>query len=125
MLFLVRLCLVLGPLATNTASKLDVLWHDSHSLGVNGSQVGVLKESDKIGLSSLLKSQHSAGLEAQVGLEVLSDFANKPLERQLADEQLCRLLVLANLAQGDGSRAVSAIEVLTLVPQRSFCLRGR
>jgi hypothetical protein len=35
---------------------------------VDGSQVGVLKERNKVGLSSLLKSHNSGGLEAQVGL---------------------------------------------------------
>ena len=37
-------------------------------------------------------------------LEVLSDLTNKPLEGQLADEELGRLLVPTNLAEGDGTR---------------------
>ena len=40
------------------------------------------------------------------GLEVLGNLAHKPLEGQLADEELSGLLVLADLAQGDGARAV-------------------
>ena len=40
------------------------------------------------------------------GLEVLGDLAHKPLEGQLADEELSGLLVLADLTQGDGARTV-------------------
>ena len=50
-----------------------------------------------------LEGEHSAGLESQVSLEVLSNLTHEPLEGQLADEQLSGLLVLANLTQGDSS----------------------
>ena len=43
----------------------------------------------------------------QVGLEVLRDLAHQPLEGQLADQQLCGLLVLADLTQRHSSRAVA------------------
>ena len=98
----------LCPLATDAAGQLNVLGHDGDTLGVDGCQVGVLKEAHQVGLSGLLQSQHCAALEPQVGLEVLGDLTDQPLERQLADEQLSRLLVLPDLAQGDGSRPVPA-----------------
>ena len=44
-------------------------------------------------------------LGAKTDLEVLSDLTNETLEGELADEQLGRLLVATNLAQGDGTRA--------------------
>ena len=37
-------------------------------------------------------------------LEVLRNFTNKPLEGQLADEELGRLLVPTDLAESDGTR---------------------
>ena len=37
-------------------------------------------------------------------LEVLRNFTNKPLEGQLADEELGRLLVPTDLAERDGTR---------------------
>ncbi|GFH25970.1 histone H4 [Haematococcus lacustris] len=43
--------------------------------------------------------QHSARLEAQVGLEVLGNLTDQALEGQLANEQLGGLLVLADLSQ--------------------------
>ena len=45
----------LSTLTTNSAGKLDVLGHDSDTLSVNGSQVGVLEEANQVGLSCLLK----------------------------------------------------------------------
>jgi hypothetical protein len=38
-------------------------------------------------------------------LEVLGDFTNKALERELADEQLGRLLVTPNFTKSDGTGA--------------------
>ena len=73
---------------------------------MDGSQVGVLEESDEVGLGSLLEGQDGGRLEPEVSLEVLSDLTDKPLEGELADEELGRLLVLADLTQGDGSGPV-------------------
>eukprot|EP00618_Florenciella_parvula_P014003 CAMPEP_0119535604 /NCGR_PEP_ID=MMETSP1344-20130328/48610_1 /TAXON_ID=236787 /ORGANISM="Florenciella parvula, Strain CCMP2471" /LENGTH=234 /DNA_ID=CAMNT_0007577303 /DNA_START=177 /DNA_END=881 /DNA_ORIENTATION=+ len=97
----------LGALAADAAGKLDVLRHDGHALGVDGAEVGVLEEADEVGLGGLLKRHDGGALEAEVGLEVLGDLADEALERELADEELGRLLVLADLAEGDGARAVA------------------
>ena len=97
----------LGSFTTDAASELDVLGHDGDSLGVDGAQVGVLEESDEVGLRGLLEGHHCRRLEAEVGLEVLGDLPHQPLEGQLADEELRRLLVATDLAEGDGSRAVT------------------
>jgi hypothetical protein len=84
-----------------------VFWHDGHTLGVNSTQVGVLEQTNKVSLGCLLKSQHSGGLEAQVGLEVLSNLTDQALEGQLPDQELCALLVLADLTKSHGSRPVT------------------
>ena len=97
----------LRTFATDATSELDVLGHDGDTLGVDGAQVGVLEETDEVGLARLLKSSHSRRLEAQVGLEVLSDLADEALEGQLADEQLGALLVAADLTESDRTRAVT------------------
>jgi hypothetical protein len=44
----------LGTLTTDTASKLNVLRHDSDTLGVDGTQVRILEKTNKIQLGSLL-----------------------------------------------------------------------
>ena len=74
---------------------------------MNGAQVGILEQRDKVSLDRLLERADGRALEAQVALEVLSDLTNQALERQLANEQLGRFLVATDLPQGDGARLVS------------------
>lgn len=38
------------------------------TFGVDRSQISVLKERDKVGLSGFLESHYSGGLEAEIGL---------------------------------------------------------
>ena len=97
----------LRALATDAAGQLDVLGHDGNALGMDGAQIGVLEQSDQVGLRGLLQGEDGLGAEAQVVLEVLGDFADEALEGQLADEQVGRLLVLADFAEGDRSGAVT------------------
>ncbi|KAB8092062.1 hypothetical protein EE612_017820, partial [Oryza sativa] len=75
---------------------------------MNSAQVGVLEETNKVCLRSLLEGKDSMALETQIdiNLEVLCNFPNKPLEGQLPDQKLSTLLVLANLT-GNSSRAVT------------------
>ncbi len=47
----------LRALSTDAASQLDVLWHDGDTLGVDGSQVGVLEETNQVSLSGLLEGK--------------------------------------------------------------------
>ena len=97
----------LGTLATDAAGELDVLGHDGDTLGVDGAEVGVLEETDEVGLGGLLEGEDGGGLEAEVGLEVLGDLTDEALEGRLADEEVGGLLVLADLAESDGTGAVT------------------
>jgi hypothetical protein len=114
----------LRALTTEAAGELDVLgfckvsamWPsggrcrwltNGNTLGVDSAQVGVLEERDEVRLNGLLKSADSRGLEAQVGLEVLGDFTDQTLERELADEKLGRLLIATDLTESDGTGLVS------------------
>ena len=45
----------LSSLSTDAAGQLDVLGHDGDTLGVDGAQVGVLKQPDEVGLTGLLQ----------------------------------------------------------------------
>jgi len=49
---------------------------DGDTLGVDGTQVGVLEEGYEVRLNGLLKRTDGRGLEAEVGLEVLGNFTN-------------------------------------------------
>ena len=105
-IFEIELDFNLSTLATDAAGKLDVLGHDGHTLGVDGAEVGVLKETNQVGLRGLLKSHDSRGLETEVSLEVLGNLPHQALEGQLADEELSGLLVPPDLTEGHGARAV-------------------
>ena len=93
----------LTTLTTEAAGELDVLALDGDTLGVDGAEVGVLEEGDEVSLNGLLERTDGGALEAEVGLEVLGDLTDKTLERQLADEELGRLLVATDLTESDGT----------------------
>ena len=95
-----------GSLTTDSAGELHVLGHDGDSLGVDGAEVGVLEETDEVGLGGLLEGHDGGGLEAEVRLEVLGDLADEALEGELAEEELGRLLVAADLTEGDSAGPV-------------------
>ncbi len=101
------LCCFLSTFSANTTGQLDILRHDSDTLSVDSTQVSVLKESNQVGLSGLLQSQDGSGLESKIGLEILGNFANETLERSLTDQEIGRLLVLADLTKSDGSGTVT------------------
>jgi len=96
----------LGTFSSDSPSQLDIFGHDGNPLGVNGAQVGVLKESDQVSLGSFLEGHDGRALEPQVGLEVLGDFSDESLEGELSDEELGRLLVPTDFSESDCSRPV-------------------
>ena len=58
-------CVSLRSLTADAACQLDVLGHDGHPLGVDGTDVGVLEQSHKICFTGLLESHDSRALEAE------------------------------------------------------------
>ena len=48
----------LSTLSADTAGKLDVLWHDCDTLGVDRAQVGIFEKTDQVSLAGLLKSHN-------------------------------------------------------------------
>ncbi|KAG0483550.1 hypothetical protein HPP92_011634 [Vanilla planifolia] len=88
----------LSPYAT---SELHVLRHNSHPLGMNSAKIGVLKETNKIGLTGLLKSSNGRALEAKIRLEILCYLSHEPLKGKLAYEEFSALLILPDLSQRD------------------------
>ncbi len=113
----------LSALSADAAGQLDVFGHDGDSLGVDGAQVGVLKQTDQISLAGLLQGHDSGALEAQVRLEVLSDFSHQTLEGQLADQQLGGLLIATDLSQSHGAGPV-AMRLLDAAGGRSALTGG-
>jgi histone H3 len=100
-------CIHLCALSTDTTSELNVLGHDGNTLGVDGTQVGVLEKSNKVGLGSLLKSKNGSRLETKIRLEVLGNLAHKTLEWSLTDKEICALLVFTDLTKSHGPGTVT------------------
>ena len=97
----------LRTLTTNTPGQLNILGHDRHTLGVDSTEIGILKESHQVGLGSFLQGQDGRSLEPQVGLEILGNLTDQTLKGKLADQQVGGLLVPTNLTESDGSRSVT------------------
>ena len=93
----------LRALATKTTGQLDVLGLDRDTLGMDSAQVGILEERDEIGLNRFLEGTDGRRLETEIRLEVLGDFTDQTLERQLADEEFGRLLVTTDFTESDGT----------------------
>ena len=74
---------------------------------MDGTQVGILKETDQVGLGRFLKGQDGRSLETQIGLEVLGDLTDQSLEGKLSDEKVGALLVPTDFTKCDGSGSVS------------------
>ncbi|GAB2284454.1 hypothetical protein Dimus_018905 [Dionaea muscipula] len=91
--------LTLSPLSSNPPSKLDILRHNRNPLSMNGTQVCILKDTNKVSLGGLLEGGDSGALEPEIGFEVLSDLPHQPLEREFPDQELRALLVLPDLPQ--------------------------
>ena len=97
----------LSTFTTDTAGKLDVLWHNGDTLGVDGAQVGIFEKTDQVSFRCFLESHDGGRLETQVSLEVLGDFTDKTLEGQFADQQFSGFLVTSDLTESDCSWAIS------------------
>ena len=48
----------LRMLSPDSSCQLDVFWHDGNSPGVDGTQVGIIKQSNKVCLCCLLETQY-------------------------------------------------------------------
>ena len=92
-----------GALTADSAGELHVLGHDGDSLGVDGAEVGVLEETDHVGLRGLLEGKDGGGLETEVVSELTGDLSDESLEWELSDEELSGLLESADLTESDGS----------------------
>jgi len=96
----------LSTLATDPPGELDILGHDGDALGVDGAQVGVLKQANQVGLRSFLQGTDGSALEPEISLEVLCNLTDQTLEGQLADQELGGLLVTTDLTESDGTGPV-------------------
>ena len=96
----------LRMLSPDSSCQHDVPWHEGNSSGVDGTQVGIIKQPDKVCLRCFLETQYCRRLEPQARLEVLGDIPHQPLEGQPPDEQGCGLLEVTDVLQSCSPRSV-------------------
>jgi hypothetical protein len=70
-------------------------------------QVGVLEETNKVGLACFLQGKDGRSLESKVTLEILGNLTYQTLEWCLFDEEVGRLLVSTDLTEGDSSGTIT------------------
>ena len=100
-------CLHLSSLSPYPASQLDVFGHDGDSLSVDGTQVSIFQQTHQVRFASLLQRTDGCALKPQVSVEILRDLPHQPLEGQLPDEQLGRLLITTHLSKRHGPGPVA------------------
>ena len=74
---------------------------------MNGTEIGVLKESNKVSLRSLLKGKDSRSLESDITLGLRSNLSNKSLEWEFSNEEFGRFLISSDLSGSNGTRSES------------------
>ena len=71
---------------------------------MDGAAVRVLVEADQISFGGFLKGKNGLGLEAEISFVLLGNLTDEALERSLLDQEVGRLLILADLTQSDLGR---------------------
>ena len=91
----------LSPFPTDAASELDILGHDGHALGVDGTQVGVLEEPNQVSFARFCSCHNGRILKPQLSHEI-----SRYVTNQIAGSDNNGLrssvlfMVTANLSEG-------------------------
>jgi len=72
---------------------------------VYGAHVSILEQAGQVLFGSFLQRLDGATLITEIGLDVLGDFAHEALERQLANEQIGRLLIFPDFSKRNRARS--------------------
>ena len=74
--------------SSDSFRELKIFGHDGHSLGMNGTEIGIFKEGNQVCFSSFLKGKNSLALESDFLFELGRDLTDQSLEGKLSDEQV-------------------------------------
>ena len=64
---------VVVGLTSDSLGELHVLFHQGHSLGVDGAQAGILEDSHKVSLGGFLEGYESLGLASKGVVDLMAD----------------------------------------------------
>ena len=70
---------------------------------MNGAHVGVLEQSDQVSFGGFLEGHHSRALESSLDFDLVGDFFDESLERQLSHQKLSGSLILSDFSDSHGS----------------------
>jgi len=117
----------LSSFSANSSRQLDVFRHDCDAFRVNGAQVGVLEEADKVSFGGFLEGSDGCALKAKIRFEVLGNFTNQTLERKLPDQQFGTLLVSPDFTKSYRTRPITMRLLYTSRGRRALtsCLGGQ
>ena len=82
---------------------MEITSHEGDTLGVESAEVGITEETSDVGFSCFLESSNGGSLPAETVLVAGGEFTDEALEGSLAHEEVSGLLVLLDLAEGDGA----------------------
>ena len=77
--------------------------HEGDALGVEGAEVGVREEASDVSFGRFLESSDGGCLPTETVLVAGSELTDEALEGSLAHQKIGCLLVLLDLAEGDGA----------------------
>jgi len=97
--------------ASNASGKVHILLLNGDALGMDGAKVGVLEETNDVGLGSLLEGLEGNGLEAEGVVHVHGDASDKSLEGSSWEEHIGSFLVSLDLSKGNSSWLVSKLSL--------------
>ena len=80
---------VLCTFSSDSASQLNIFWHNGDPLGMNGTQVGVFEKSHQISFAGFLESHDCRTLETKISFEVLGYLTDQSLEATVPGLYLC------------------------------------
>ena len=92
---------VVEALPADSPGEVQVLLHDGDAVRVDGAEVGVFEQTGEVALSGILEGQKGRGLEAELGVNAVTDCADKSLERSLGEHELHRFLIALYLPNSD------------------------
>ena len=115
---------VVDSLAADSPGEVQVLLHDGHAARVDGAQVGIFEQTGKVALSGILESEKGRRLEAELGVNAVTDCTDESLERCLGYQELHRFLISLYLPNSDCARSESALLLLDTTLSGSGLLLG-
>ena len=98
--------------ASDPPCQVHVFLLDGDALGMDGAEVGVLEDTDDVGLGGFLEGLDGLRLEPQLVVHVSGDALDEALERGTREKHVDGLLVPLHLAEGDGTGLSSELPLL-------------